>query len=79
MRRAKLGSQLYRAIKKVTVKERVVYDTRVLQMYHDYEELVFNLAEQSKNETIESIKNMTVGQRMKFTQLIKRRKRPKNG
>lgn len=49
-------------------------------MYDDYEQMVFNLSEQSKSETIESVKNMTVGQRMKFQQLIvKRNKSIKKG
>ena len=42
-------------------------------MYNDYEEMVFNLSEQSKNETIQSIKSMSLGQRLKFQQLISKR------
>ena len=54
------------------------YAENALKIYHDYELLVFELSEQSKNETIESIKNMSVGQRIKFQQLITNRNKPKN-
>jgi len=47
-------------------------------MYENYEEMVFNISEQSKNETIASIKSMTYGQRMKLQNLITKRLR-KNG
>lgn len=63
--------------------ERKTYDEMVLQLYNDYEQTVFNLSEQSKNETIESIKNMSVGQRHQFMKLIseknRRLKSSKNG
>ncbi len=42
-------------------------------MYNDYEEMVFNLSEQSTNETIASIKAMSLGQRMKFQELLIKR------
>ncbi len=58
--------------------DRQVYQNAVLQMYNDYEKLVFNLSEQSKNETIDSIKLMSLGQRLKFQQLITERNRKMN-
>lgn len=49
------------------------YDKQALKIYHDYEEIVFNLSEQSANETIESVKRMSLGQRLKFQKLIQAR------
>lgn len=46
-------------------------------MYSDYEEMVFNLSEQSNSETIESIKKMSLGQRLKFQELISKRNQEK--
>ena len=48
----------------------MTYEQAVVKIYKDYEELVFNLSEASKNETIDSIKRMSVGQRMEFEQLL---------
>jgi hypothetical protein len=42
-------------------------------MWHNYEEMVFNLSEHSKHETIESIKRMSLGHRMKFAELINKK------
>lgn len=80
MKKARIKSGLDAEVKKITSKERILYAKTALQMYDDYEQMVFNLSEQSKNETVESVKNMTVGQRMKFQQLIiKRNKLLKKG
>jgi len=51
------------------------YTSQVVKMYNDYEETVFNLSEQSTNETISSIKAMSLGQRMKYQDLIINRNR----
>jgi hypothetical protein len=45
----------------------------VLKIYKDYEETVFSLSEQSANETIASIKSMTLGQRLQLQELITKR------
>lgn len=50
-----------------------------MKIYNDYEEMVFNLSEQSANETIDSIKRMTVAQRMKFQELITKRNKSNTG
>ena len=42
-------------------------------MWHDYEELVFYLSENSKNETIASIKKMSLGHRMKYAELLNKK------
>ena len=42
-------------------------------MWSDYEEMVFNLSEHSKNETIESVKKMSLGHRMKFAEMINKK------
>ena len=71
--RAKIKSAIDKNIKLLHNTERLSYSASVLKMYHDYEAMVFNLSEQSKNENIESIKVMTLGQRLKFQQLITER------
>ena len=58
--------------------ERLSYSQQVVKIYNSYEELVFNLADQSNNETTESIKRMTLGQRMKFQQLLNNRNKAIN-
>lgn len=49
------------------------YVDSVLKIYKDYEETVFSLSEQSANETIASIKSMTLGQRLQLQELITKR------
>jgi len=51
----------------------VRYVDSVLKIYKDYEETVFSLSEQSANETIASIKSMTLGQRLQLQELITKR------
>lgn len=51
----------------------MAYTAMVVKIFNDYEELVFNLSEQSANETIESIKNMSHGQRLKLQELLTKR------
>jgi hypothetical protein len=46
------------------------YVKQAVDMWHDYEEMVFNLSENSKNETIASIKKMSLGHRMKYAELL---------
>lgn len=55
------------------------YGQQVMKIYNDYEGMVFNLSEQSANETIDSIKRMTVAQRMKFQELITKRNKSNTG
>lgn len=59
--------------KRLLKDEPMTYEQSVVKIYKDYEELVFNLSEASKNETIASIKAMTVGQRMEFENLLIKR------
>jgi ABC-type Na+ transport system ATPase subunit NatA len=60
--------------------ERTRYADAVMKMFKDYEETVFNLSEQSANETIASIKAMSLGQRLQLQELItKRNQRLKKG
>jgi hypothetical protein len=56
-------------------EDKTTYIQGVLKIYEDYEQMVFNISEQSKNETIASIKEMSLGQRMKLQQLITKRQR----
>ncbi len=61
-------------------KNRLSYAQSVFRMYNDKQEEIFNLSEQSKNETIESIGRMSVGQVLKLKELIlKRNERIQNG
>jgi len=60
-------------MKMLDKKERMTYQASVLRFYGDYEEMVFNLSEESQSETIENIKNMTLGQRLKFQELIQKK------
>ena len=77
-KKAKLKVSAERKIKQLQGDEqRISYAMQVLKLYSDYEEMVFNLSEQSANETIESIKRMSLGQRMKFQELIIKKNRPK--
>jgi hypothetical protein len=49
------------------------YIKQAVDMWHEYEEMVFNLSENSKNETIESIKKMSLGHRMKYSELLNKK------
>ncbi len=73
-----MQSKLDAITKELIPRDKILYEVNVLKIYHDYELLVFTLSEQSENETIESIKNMSVGQRLKFQQLITARNKPKD-
>jgi hypothetical protein len=68
-----LKVELLRAVNTAEKERSTPYATKVVKMYNDYEETVFNLSEQSANETIKSIKEMSLGQRMKFQELITKR------
>jgi hypothetical protein len=69
---------LIKSVHNSVKKER--YIDAVLRMYKEYEETVFNLSEESANETIASIKAMTLGQRLQLQELItKRNQRLKKG
>lgn len=77
-KKALLKSRIERDIKiLVETEKRETYSQNVLRMYNEYEEVVFNLSEQSKNETIESIKRMSLGQRMKYQDLLLKSKNKK--
>ncbi len=80
-KKAKLKVQLIQKLKHAIKEEGTnePYIKKALSLWHTYEETVFNLSEQSKNETIESIKRMSLGQRMKFQELIAKRNTPKSG
>lgn len=65
-------------IEKTLRIEKEAYPDQVLKIYHNYEEMVFNLSEQTNNETMESIKAMSLGDRLKLQQLITKRNQAKN-
>lgn len=57
----------------------MTYQQKVVNLYNDYEEVVYFLAKNS-NESISDIKKMSLGERMKFQQLMLadlRRKKPR--
>lgn len=60
-------------MKSLRQEARDSYANMVVKMYHEYEEAVFNLSEQSANETIDSIKNMTLLGRIQFQKNINRK------
>lgn len=70
--RAKVEKDIAETLKTLR-PERELYTSQVVQIYHDYEELVYNLSDHTNNETIRSIKAMSVGERMKLQQLITRK------
>jgi len=74
-KKARLKVKLAQKIKQETKEEqrRLPYVKQAVDMWHDYEELVFNLSENSKNETIASIKKMTLGHRMKYAELLNKK------
>lgn len=80
LKKAKILSEINIITKRlISENERQTYNSAVVKMYNDYEQMVFNLSEQSTNETLESIKNMTLAQRLKFSELIvKRNQRTKS-
>lgn len=73
-----MQSRVDKDLRGLRVDDRLPYDSQVMKIYNDYEESVFNLSEQSANETIESIKKMSLGQRLKFQQLISARNKRLN-
>ncbi len=79
LKRIKIQAKIDELKRGLRTEGRKTYQQQVVDMYNDYEAMVFNLSEESSNETIESIKRMTLGDRMKFQQLIVARNRKKNG
>lgn len=56
-------------------EERLTYSKTVVKMFNDHHFLVFNLSEQSNNETIESVSKMSLGHRLMFQRNIAARNR----
>jgi hypothetical protein len=76
---AKIQVQINKITKQLKASEdekkgpKLSYSRAAIKLWEDYQQTVFYLAEESTSETMESIKRMTVLDRMKFQQMINKR------
>lgn len=77
VKKAKIKIKITQKMKQFEKEEKwSPYAMQVLKMGGDYQETCFNLSQHSSNETIASIKTMTLGDRMRFQKYIQKNIKP---